>query len=129
MCFSGCSIDRSAYPCYCTGKERDAESVGLPYGSKPNPVAGTKGLGVAHIDVEHPGWLDQHANEISKWPVVEEIPDKTGPIVGRVLADGKGNRAVVSLDWKGQPHPEWLLTGYERTAPASGTSVSVPKAQ
>lgn len=102
--------------------------IGLPYGSKPNPVAGTKGLGVAHIDVEHPGWLDQHASEISKWPVVEEIPDKSGRIIGRVLADGKGNRAVVSLDWKGQPHPEWLLTGYERTAPASGTSVSVPKA-
>jgi hypothetical protein len=91
-----------------------AGAIGLAFAEKPDPAAGRVGYGVAHIDQQHPGWLDRHVEEIANWPVVEEIPDRTGRITGRVLADGKGNRAVVSLDWKGQPHPEWLLTGYER---------------
>jgi hypothetical protein len=110
-----------------------AGAIGLPYGTPPDPTAGREGWGVAHIDDPvngHPGWLDQHIQEIATWPVVEEIRNKNGRVVGRVLADGKGNRAVVSLDWKGQPHEEWLLTGYRRgKGPASKTSVGVPGAQ
>ncbi len=109
-----------------------AGAIGLPFGRPPDPISGREGYGVAHIDdpkYGHPGWLDEHIEDIAHWPVVEEIRNQQGRVVGRVLADGKGNRAVVSLDWKGQPHEEWLLTGYEKTKqPASRTSVGVPEA-
>ena len=58
-------------------------------------------------------------------PVVETFTDKTGRVLGKVLSDGK-HRAVVSTDLRGHPTPEWLLTGYER--PASATSSSVREA-
>ena len=43
---------------------------------------------------------------------------KTHRILGRVLSDGS-RRAVVSLDLRGHETPEWLLTSYERPAPAT----------
>jgi hypothetical protein len=78
---------------------------------------------VSHIDAKRPGYLDEAIRTIPKLPVTEVISDpKTGRVLGKVLFDGK-NRAVVSHDLRGHETPAWLLTSYERTAPATSGSV------
>lgn len=93
--------------------------IGLLHGE-----SGDSGFGVAHVDEQRPGYLDDAIESIRSLPVVEAKPDpRTGRIMRKVLSDGQ-RRAVVSLDLRGHETPEWLLTAYERPASAAISSVS-----
>lgn len=98
--------------------------IGLAYGVEGDPANDWKqGYGVAHIDAKHPGWLDANIENLSHWPKDQEFRDKQGRVSAVRLNDGKGNRVMVSRDWMGQPHPQWMITGYERSAPAASVGV------
>lgn len=82
------------------------------------------GFGVTHADAKRTGYLDEAVKIIPSLPVIETIKDpKSGRVLGKVLFDGK-HRAVISHDLRGHETPAWLLTSYERSAPATSSSVS-----
>jgi hypothetical protein len=99
--------------------------IGLMHGNPGDPARNWRGgFGVSHTDAKRPGYLAEAIKIIPSLPVIETITDsKTGAVLGKVLSDGK-HRAVVSHDLRGHKTPVWLLTSYERSAPATSSGVS-----
>ncbi|NIJ34341.1 transglycosylase SLT domain-containing protein [Sphingomonas oligoaromativorans] len=84
--------------------------IDVPWG-KPG-TGESDGFGLAKLERFHPEVLHDLPARVAAMDVVSQTPNR----IRLASADGQ---AAVSLNWQGDPTKPWLLTSYERKAPAS----------